>query len=116
MLALGTNRDIAARVLSDFRGGYWGLMAWLVLVGLDVGVFVWCAKESAARRNNRERLMALTHQFFLYRGSVDLMAAFLARSEGLPWTLGMYHMLACALLPWTPMQALRPMVLLLGLN
>jgi serine phosphatase RsbU (regulator of sigma subunit) len=115
-LALGVNKDLAAKQLTNLRGGYWGLMAFLVLTGLDVGVFVWCAKEATARRNNRERLLKLTYQFFMYRGAADLLSAMIFHTEGFPWYLGMYHTLGCALLPWTPTQALRPMLFLLPLN
>lgn len=115
-LALGVNRDIAASQITKLRGGYWGFMSFLVITGLDIAVFIWCAKEATARRNNRAHLLRLTQQFFIYRGAADLLVAYIFGTEGFPWYLGMYHTLGCALLPWTPLQALRPMLLLLPLN
>jgi serine phosphatase RsbU (regulator of sigma subunit) len=116
ILAFGLNKDLATSQLTTLRGGYWGLMAFLVLIGFDVGVFVWCTKEATARRNNRQRLLKLTYQFFMYRGAADMLAAMILKSEGVPWVLGIYHVIGCALLPWTPAQALRPMLFLLPLN
>lgn len=116
LIAVGVNKDVAANQLATLRGGYMGLMAVLLLVGMDVGVFVWCVREATARRNSREKLLALTQQFLLYRGAVDILMALILRGEGVPWLIGLYHAIGCALLPWTPMQALRPIAILLGLN
>lgn len=115
-LAVGMSREVAAEQITRLRGGYWGFMAFLAITGLDVAVFVWCAKEATARRNNRAQLLRLTQQFFIYRGAADLLIAYIFRTEGIPWFLGVYHVLGCAILPWTPTQALRPMLLLLPLN
>lgn len=115
-LAVGVNRDVAAEQITRFRGGYWGFMAVLAITGLDIAVFIWCAKEATARRNNRAQLLRLTQQFFIYRGAADLLIAYICGTEGLPWYLGLYHTLGCAILPWTPIQALRPMLLLLPVN
>ncbi|MFN7020354.1 MAG: PP2C family protein-serine/threonine phosphatase [Phycisphaerales bacterium] len=111
-IALGIDREIAARALAGLRGGYWGFLSLLLLIGLDICVFIWCFRESQARRNNRERLLKLTFIFLVVRGTADLVASFLLRSEGFAWYLGMYHLFACLMLPWTPIQAIRPMILL----
>lgn len=115
-VAFGVGRDVAAQQVLNLRGGYWGLMSVLVLTGMDVGVFVWFIREGTARRNNREKLLRLTQQFLIYRVAVDLLAAWIWKVEGFPWSLAMYHTLACALLPWTPMQALFPLLVLIPLN
>lgn len=116
LLAFGVSREVALSRLGTLRGGYFGLMSVLVLIGIDVGVFIWCAGQATLRRNDRAKLLVLTQQFFIFRGLSDLAAAFIMRSEGFMWYTVMYHILACALLPWTPMQALRPMLLLVGVN
>ena len=115
-VAFGVGRDVAAQQILNLRGGYWGLMSVLVLTGMDVGVFVWFVREATARRNNREKLLRLTQQFLIYRVAVDLLAAWIWKVEGFPWTLAMYHTLACVLLPWTPLQALIPLLILIPLN
>jgi serine phosphatase RsbU (regulator of sigma subunit) len=115
-VAFGVGRDVAAQQILSLRGGYWGLMSVLVLTGMDVGVFVWFVREATARRNNREKLLRLTQQFLIYRVAVDLLAAWIWKVEGFPWTLAMYHTLACVLLPWTPLQALIPLLILIPLN
>lgn len=111
-IALGVDRGIAARALAGLRGGYWGFLGLLLLIGLDICVFIWCFRESQDRRNNRERLLRLTFIFLIVRGTADLVASFLLRSEGFAWYLGMYHLFACIMLPWTAVQALRPMIVL----
>lgn len=115
-VAFGVGREVAAQQLSNLRGGYWGLMTVLVLTGLDVGVFVWFLREATARRNDRGKLLKLTQQFLIYRVAVDLLAAWVWRYEGFPWSLAIYHLIACVLLPWTLVQALIPLVVLLPLN
>ncbi|MCC6320374.1 MAG: serine/threonine-protein phosphatase [Phycisphaerales bacterium] len=116
VIALGVDREIAAQRLIEVRGGYWGFLALLLIISADICVFLWCFREATARRNNRRQLLRLTFAFFVFRGIADLLAAFLLRTEGFAWYLGAYHVLACTLLPWTPMQALRPMFVLLPLH
>lgn len=115
-LAVGVSREVATQQLASIRGGYWGLMLLAALVGLDVCVFVWFAGQALSKRNSRPRLLRLTQQFFIFRGVADLALAYIMRGEGFPWYTGLYHILACAFLPWTPMQALRPLFVLVPLH
>ncbi len=115
-LAFGVSREMAERELVSIRGGYWGMISVLVLIGVDVGVFVWCARQATLRRNDRTKLLGLTFQFFIYRGVADFLLIYLMRNEGFAWSLCLYHVIACGLLPWTPAQALRPLFFLLPLQ
>jgi serine phosphatase RsbU (regulator of sigma subunit) len=49
-------------------------------------------------------------------GMVDIASYVFGKSVGFPWTVGFAHLLAAALLPWSPRQAVFPVALLLAVN
>lgn len=107
---------LLVKQIENLRLGRSGLFVMLGLSALDIAMYIWAAVHVRRTHMQRERLLRFTQWALVYRGVVDLIAAYIMRDVSFPWALGMYHILACCFLPWTPQQALRPMGPLLVLN
>lgn len=105
-----------ASKIGEVRMGRWGIAVVLALGALDIGMYIWAGMYVARTHMQRDRLLKFTQWALVYRGVVDVIIGVIMRSEGFPWVLGFYHILACSFLPWTPQQAIRPMGPLLVLN
>ena len=91
---------------------------WLVLLFtfLDLGLIIWSGIHIHKAGRRKIDLLKFTQNIFMFLGFSQICVAVLLDATGFPWQLCVYHMLACAFLPWTPMQALRPMLPVLLLN
>lgn len=107
---------LAERFVSTARGGRWGLLTCGLIILADFAFVGWFASRAWRKRIPTDRLLQLTYWVFIERGLVYIAMHFLLRDLGFPLMLGVYHVLACLVLPWSPRQALRPMLALLVLN
>lgn len=113
----GTGMDSAlTKLLGKVRGGDVGVASIFVMMVLDIGVFVWCFVRVRRGTMSQDRLLRFSYWFLVYRGVMDIIAVWLMKDSGFPWVLGLYHILACIFLPWTPLQCVRPLMPVLVLN
>ncbi len=106
----------AQKLLEDVRFGEFGLVIAGVLVALDLAVYAWCWVRVLRRPMGRAEMVRFTLAYFLFRGGMDLVTGYLFSTPGFPWYIMLTHVLACVFLPWGPLQALRPMAILLAVN
>lgn len=113
----GASADaLLVKQIEQVRMGRVGIVLVLAMGVLDIGMYIWAGMYVAKTHMQRERLLKFTQWALVYRGVMDIIISVIMRSEGFPWALGFYHILACSFLPWTPQQAIRPMGPLLVLN
>src|SRR6185295_1386266 len=91
---------------------------WLVLAFtlIDIAVIVWCAVHVTRKRHDQQELVRFTQNTFMFLGVSQIAFQVIMHTTGFPWLIGLYHVIACAFLPWTPQQAIRPIGPLLLLN
>jgi serine phosphatase RsbU (regulator of sigma subunit) len=100
---------VAESAMDRVRFGHFGAVLVGALTVLDVGVLVWSGVR--ARRNPYPaQQLLLTQGLLVYLGASHIAAMVLLNIAGFPWVIMFYHMLACLFLPWTPAQALRPII------
>lgn len=105
----------AESAIQTVRFGHLGAVIVGALTVLDVGVLVWSGVRARRRPYPAQQLL-LTQGLLVYLGLSHLAAMVLLNQPGFPWVIMFYHMVACFFLPWTPLQALRPIVPLVVAN
>ncbi len=87
------------------------------LGAIDIAAFVLCFVVVRKNSVSRGQLLQLTLLLVLFDGLIQIGVKY----AGVPGSMGLFgimvtHLTACLFLPWTPAQALRPIVPLLILN
>lgn len=95
------------------RAGMWLVLAFTVI---DIAIIVWCAVHVSRKRRSQQDLVRFTQNTFMFLGVSQIAFSIIMQTTGFPWLIGLYHVIACVFLPWTPRQALRPIGPLLLLN
>ncbi len=98
--------------------------AWLLVVGfesLTILACIVCYRFVRDHRVDRAMLLKMTFWIVIFDGSLFIIERSVRFASAMPaahWldTLVVTHMFACIFLPWTPRQALRPMIPLLAIN
>jgi sigma-B regulation protein RsbU (phosphoserine phosphatase) len=106
---------VAESAMDNIRFGHLGAVIVGALTVLDVGALVWFGVRARRRPYPAQQLL-LTQGLLVFLGSTHIAAMVLLNSPGFPWVIMFYHMVACLFLPWTPLQALRPIVPLVIAN
>lgn len=113
--------EAVEHALSEVRFGRVGIWLVLLLTIVDLCVMIWAGMRvwRPARNHEsmgRERLFRFTQNFVIYIGLTNMLSAVIMNAIGFPWLIIAYHFIACAVLPWTVQQAIRPLLSLLVLN
>lgn len=114
--ALSSPSGIAEKALSSVRFGRAGVAAIAALSVLDVGVMLWAAARVMKLRPPPASLERLTVGVLMAVGASHIVAMVLINELGFPWVITVYHLLACAFLPWGPVRAFRAVMPLVALN
>lgn len=87
---------------------------------LKVLVYAACLVIVSRRRHERATLLTFTQWLVVFDGTVSIVASEVAGAGGIDaswqWKVFFVHLLASAFLPWTPWEAIRPMLPLVGLG
>ncbi len=94
----------------------WTLASMVVLIVLNLLVCTGLLMHTLRSRPRRERLLKTSAWFFIYVGMTSIAATKLRGDVGPPLTAAFLFTIATALIPWTPRQAVRPMLTVLALN
>jgi serine phosphatase RsbU (regulator of sigma subunit) len=108
--------DSLQKAIDGVRLGQLGMWIVLALTILDLAVIIWAGVHVHKGRLRQQQLAGFTQNVFLFFGVTQIFFQIIMRSTGFPWQICMYHLLACSFLPWTPRQAMRPIVPLLALS
>jgi hypothetical protein len=104
------------RVVRDSFDSPGGLLALAVLTLTESVICLGCIRSIRARRVGPAELVKLSQWVFVCTGAIAIAADVAIRSVGFPWWIAIMHVVATVLLPWTPRQAIRPILLLLAIN
>lgn len=102
--------DSMQKAVDAVRLGRLGMWLVLLFTLVDLAIIIWSGVHVQQAGRRRVDLVKFTQNIFIFLGLTQTCVAVLLDGTGFPWQLCVYHMLACAFLPWTPMQALRPML------
>lgn len=97
-------------------GGMPGVITTVVLSLAQVGLALWLVTRTRDKRLDTPALMSLSQWAFFGMAAVDAAAYVVGSNTGFPISIMVSHAWACVLLPWTPRQAVRPMIGALALN
>lgn len=113
---LMVGRQVSGSVTDGFWGGTTG--AWIMagLIAMDIVLYIWCWRNVVKRSMGRDELVRFTQFYLVFRGIIEIAMCIMMKSTGFPWAIMLYHAMACGFLPWTPMQAIKPIGPLLVLN
>jgi sigma-B regulation protein RsbU (phosphoserine phosphatase) len=98
------------------RLGNYGIGIVVLLSLLDVAAIGGAGLRVSRRPRSAERQITLTQGLLIYLGVTHIVAMTLLGALGFPWVSMLFHLAACIFLPWTPLQALRPIAVVIGLN
>ncbi len=102
--------DSLQKAVDSVRLGRAGMILAMALTVLDLGLIVWSGVHLQQAGRRKINLLRFTQAIFILLGLTQICYAIILRSTEFPWQVCVYHMLACAFLPWTPMQAIRPIL------
>lgn len=115
-LRMESERGFLERAVEVLPGGVWSLWGFIALSVLDVCVYVGLLTYFLRSRVGESRLLVIAHWYIVYLGIASVASDFLTGSLDVPVAFGFFHLVACVFLPWTPRQAMRPLVIPLALN
>lgn len=108
--------DSMQKAVDAVRLGRLGMWLVLLFTLVDLGIIIWSGVYVQRAGRRRIDLVKFTQNIFMFLGLTQTCVAVLLDATGFPWQLCVYHMLACAFLPWTPAQAVRPILPVLLLS
>jgi serine phosphatase RsbU (regulator of sigma subunit) len=114
--AFTSSEQVLENSMSTFRLGRFGALLVLLVTVADMLAFVGAWWKARDTNLTQKRTLNLTQWFLIYLGLTQVFVWVMMQSVGVPWTVGLYHLLACAFLPWTASQAIRPIGFLLIVN
>lgn len=113
---LTSSESTLEKSVSGFLAGRFGAGLVLLVTVMDVAAFGLAWWKARDRSITQAQTLRLTQWFLIYLGITQIFVWMMMRSTGVPWTIGLYHILACAFLPWTASQAIKPIGFLLILH
>ncbi|MGE3109362.1 MAG: PP2C family protein-serine/threonine phosphatase [Phycisphaerales bacterium] len=104
------------RVLQSDFAGRTGLLSVVALGVALTAICLGAMQHTKSREYQIRPLVLFTQWFFFAIGAIDVATAVFIHAVGFPWLIMISHVMACALVPWTPKQSLRPIVPIICLN
>jgi serine phosphatase RsbU (regulator of sigma subunit) len=113
---VASSEAMIEQTVADIRLGRAGM--WIVLAATlaDIAVFASFWTRAARGRLDRRQTTALTLNVLVYLGLTQVLVAVILKTIGFPFVIGLYHLAGCLILPWTALQALAPIALILLAN
>lgn len=111
-----TQMERVRRLIDQEYFGVNGLISVVILALALIALGIGALSRSNQKQPAIRSLVLSTQWFFFIVNTIEIAASIFIHSIGFPWLIMISHVLACGLVPWTPKQALRPMLPVLALN